>query len=317
MLKSGLSVGFLFALAGSAYGTDLPNFSRYSIVNDRYSFSSGIGYSWIKADEIVYENGNRVSHLFWASQVPVVTGELRFKPAHNLTMHMRAKVGFAGTSKMDDYDWAGDYFRSYQFDDWTHHSSHKSVSLDRYIAADVAVGYDFDINDAHTANLNGGFKYSNIRWTAYGGDFNYSIYGFRDFQITLPDRTKGITYEQRFPALFLGGHWSADFGKLSFSALGRVGTTVSAKDLDHHWERSLLFDEKFDSAPFIEIGATANFDVSTQVQLFAAANYEKYWEMRGDADYTITSTGEQGTTLGAAGADFRSFTLSGGLKVTF
>src|SRR5690554_5738894 len=261
MLKSGLSVGFLFALAGSAYGTDLPDFSRHSIVNDRYSFSSGIGYSWIKADEIAYKRGNRISHVFWETQAPVVTAELGFNPIHNFTVHARGKIGFAGGGEMNDYDWLEDYFRSYQFEDWTDHSRDENINLDRYINADVAVGYDFHVNNVHTINLNGGLKYTNIKWTSFGSELTYSVFGYRDFQLRTSDSERGISYEQRLPALFLGAQWSADYEKLSFSALGRLGTTVSPEGIDHHWQRDTLFNQKLDGAPFLEVNAVANYRV--------------------------------------------------------
>ncbi|NKC48183.1 omptin family outer membrane protease [Ochrobactrum anthropi ATCC 49188] len=41
-----------------------------------YTFSGGIGYSWIKADEIVYDQDNRISHLIWKSQMPVLSGKI-------------------------------------------------------------------------------------------------------------------------------------------------------------------------------------------------------------------------------------------------
>lgn len=130
--------------------------------------SAGIGYAWIRADERVYAEGDRISHLIWKSQTPVISGEIDFRSDTGLTVAARARVGVAGTGKMDDYDWIDDYFKSYRFEDWTHHSHH-SVELERYFTGDIAIGYDFVLNDDNTLNLSGGLKYTNIKFNSYGG----------------------------------------------------------------------------------------------------------------------------------------------------
>jgi outer membrane protease len=317
MLKAGLSGAFLLALAGNAFGGDLTTRLGYATENDRYFLSAGIGYSWIKADEIVYEQGHKSSHLFWASEAPIVSAEMRLNPYRNFTLRGRAKMGLKGKSTLDNYDWMGRYWRSSDFDDWTHHSHHDSIDLERYLSADFSGGYDFHVSDIHTINLHGGFKYTNIQWSEYGGTFVYSNTGFRADKGTHRYGKKGITYEQRFPAWFVGPVWSADYGRLSLSALGRLGATVAARDIDYHWLRSRSFAQKYEPARFMEISATARYRLADQVQIFAAAGFEKHSEMRGDTYLSNLETGRQRVYKDAGGATLQSITVSAGLKLLF
>ncbi|RWK69722.1 MAG: omptin family outer membrane protease [Mesorhizobium sp.] len=55
--------------------------------------------------------------------------------------------------------------------DWSDQSIHPDTRLDRYINLDMAAGPDFVINDATVINLHGGFKYTNMKWKAYGGSY--------------------------------------------------------------------------------------------------------------------------------------------------
>jgi outer membrane protease len=317
MLKSGITGGFLLALAGSAFGADLTPPFTYTSENERFSLSTGIGYSWIKADEISYSQGNRVGQLFWAARTPVVTAEMGLKPYGNFTLHARGKVGFKGGGKLDNYFWEPDFAMGFDFDNWTDHTHTDDVRLDRYLSADVAAGYDFHMNDAHTVNLHGGFKYMNSQWLGFGGTSISSISEFRDSELSMSKRLNSVTYEQRLPALFGGANWSAEFGKLSLSALGRLGATAFAQDTTHHWLSAALMKKSFNPAMFMEIGATANYQVAKQAKLFAAAGFEKHWKMKGDTTLKVLNTGDEVLLNDAAGATFQSVTISAGLKVSF
>jgi outer membrane protease len=129
------------------------------------------------------------------------------------TVKANAQVGFSGSTYMEDYDWLEPFAQAGAPDDqWSDRSRHSNTDLDRYINLDVAVGRDFAVNDTTLVNLHGGFKYTNVKRTSYGGDFVYSTNGFRDDVGNLPDGEKGITYEQRYPGLFVGGEASTRFG---------------------------------------------------------------------------------------------------------
>ncbi|MGU3399206.1 omptin family outer membrane protease [Brucellaceae bacterium D45D] len=293
----------------------LEGFTYKKAENDLF-FIGGIGYTWLKSDEIVYVGGNRISHLFWQSQMPVLTAAFKANPYDKITLMGRVKIGLSGSHKMDDYDWVEPYFKSYDFDDWTDLSISDEVNLERYINLDIALGRDFELNKNNIVNLHGGFKYTNIKWTAMGGEFIYSENGFRDYTGRFPER-KGITYEQRFPGVFLGAEWTLKMERLSFSLLGRVGATFSAKDIDNHWLRDLRFTEKFEARPFIDTQLEVAYAFTPRTNVYLSAGYEEYFRMKGDAFIDDRSTGQTSFSANSAGTGLRSFTLGAGLKVAF
>lgn len=192
-----LSTLALFSFVSFANAADKSQDFKYSNIDKTFTFLGGVGYTWVKAEEIVYYGEDQISHLFWQSQMPVLTGAFRAAPMDNVTVFGRVKVGLGGSHKMEDYDWMGEHFKSYAFDDWTHRSVHDQTELDRYINLDIAVGHDFEINQHNVFNLHGGFKYTNVKWTASNGQYVYSDTGFRKDVGKFSE--KGISYEQNFP----------------------------------------------------------------------------------------------------------------------
>ncbi|MBJ6133180.1 omptin family outer membrane protease [Ochrobactrum sp. Q0168] len=298
-----------------AFAADKPADLQYTNIDKSFTFLGGVGYTWVKADEIVYSGGNRISHLFWQSQMPVLTGAFRAEPINNITMFGRAKVGLGGSHQMADYDWLYPHLKSYDFDDWTDLSISNETDLDRYINVDIAVGHDFDINQYDVFNLHGGFKYTNVKWTSSNSRYVYSRDGFRDKTGVLSG--KGISYEQSLPALFVGGEWRSTFEKWSFSLLGRVGATVAAKDIDDHWRGNKRFTDTFGSQPFLDTEAEVSYAFTERAQVYFSAAYEKYFRMRGDTTMENRATGEVKSFPDDAGAGLQSFTLGGGVKVSF
>lgn len=291
----------------------------YTSADRELSFVGGVGYVWLKADEVVYgPEGDRLSHLFWKTHAPVLTGSVRAEFAPRWKIMGNAVVALSASGDMKDYDWFGPYFKSYDFDDWTHRSA-SETSLDRYVNVDVAVGRDFDLSDAAQINLHAGFKYANVKWTAYGGSFVYSRTGFRQDIGSYPDGLRGISYEQRLPTLFAGAEASAKAGRLTFTGLVRGGITVGVTDTDHHWRRGLRFEEPFDAVPFLSLGGKVDYAVSEAMSLQISAGYERYFPSKGDPTvYSISSGAELlPARKDEAGLAFQAFTLSAGLKLSF
>ena len=172
-------------------------------INDDVSLSVGAGYSFIKGDEIVYDGDDRISHLIWESKSPTVTGGLDVEFASGWTLRAGGAVAVRGDSHMEDYDWLEPFRTSFDFEDWTHQSVHPDTRLHHYFTGDLAVGKDIRLGAA-TLNLHGGIKYTSVHWTAYGGTYTYSVAGFRDQSGGFPDGERGISFQQRYPGVFLG-----------------------------------------------------------------------------------------------------------------
>jgi len=291
----------------------------YSAADQGIVVVGGIGYSWLEGNELVYDNfGNRISHLIWETQAPVLTLEANGRLGGGWTLAANASLGFSGSTHMVDYDWIGAYWQGFNFEDWTHRSLHPNTSLDRYLDFNVAAGHDFALSEATTINLHGGFKYSNIKWTSTGGTFVYSSTGYRANTGTFPD-TPGITYEQRLPGLFLGLSGTSIHGNWTFSGHVRGGATIGATAIDHHWLRDLRFDEEYTPVPFVSLAAKADYSMSHTTSVYLGLDYDRYFHTKSDVRMYNIPTGAPvgGAMEKGGGLDFTAFKLHGGVKVSF
>lgn len=281
-------------------------------------FQAGIGYAFLRGDELVYDGaGNRISHLIWESDAPVFTARARAALPGQWTLGGSVAIGGRGNSHMEDYDWLQG---NYAFDDWTDQSIHPATDLDRYITADIAVGRDFHIDENAIINLHGGFKYTNVKWSAYGGSFIYSsVGGFRDVVGAFADGESGISYEQRYPGFFLGAEATAASGAWTFSGLARGGLTVRSTAIDHHWMRDLRFDDKYSTVPFMSLSAELGYAFNASASVFLGGSFDQYFHRKGDTAIYDIPTGIEvgGPVVDGAGMKFRAATITGGVKIVF
>ena len=305
------------SIAGSAYAADGIDPLRFDSGDDTVSFQAGIGYTFLKSNELVYDAaGNRISHLIWESDAPVLTAKGKAKFYGNWTVGGSVTLGGFGNSFMEDYDWLQG---NYNFDDWTHQSLHPDTDLDLYLDLDVAVGHDFRVTDNATINLHGGFKYTNVKWASYGGSYIYSSGGgFRNDIGNFPD-VPAISWEQRMPGFFLGAEASAKSGNWTFTGLARGGLTLDSQGIDHHWMRDLRFIDRYDAIPFMSLGAQVDYAFGNGSSVFLAGNFDNYFHKKGDTSIYDIPTGAQvaGPLVDGGGMSFRALTLSGGFKMAF
>lgn len=308
-----LSVLFLTAGTLCAHAQE-----QFFEVEEAVRVSGGIGYSFIKGDEIVYDGaGNRISHLIWESQSPTVNATVQAEFANSWSLRAGGTVATFGNSHMEDYDWIDPFRMSYEFDDWTHRSVHPDTVLHHYFSGDIAVGRDVPVGNA-VFNLHGGVKYTSVHWTAYGGSYVYSNTGFRADTGSFADGVPGISFQQRYPGVFLGADLEASQGRWSFSGQLRGGVSIRASDTDHHWMRDLRFEERYGAIPFTTAAARVDYAFNDSATIFLAGNYEQYFHAIGDMTMYAISSGAQGPTLqNAAGMGLRAITVSGGLKAKF
>lgn len=284
-----------------------------------FSLAAGIGWTWLEGNELVYDDvGNRISHLIWETNAPVVTLAAKGEVMNNWTVSASGAVAFSGNSHMEDYDWL-DAAPSYEFDDWSDQSIHPDTRLDHYFTVDVALGRNFVLNPAATINLHAGFKYTDVKWTAYGGSYIYSDAGFRDDIGNFPDGERGISFQQRYPGFFVGAEATATSGAFTFTGLFRGGLTINASDTDHHWMRDLRFEDSYGIIPFVSASAKVDYQATDRISLFASAGLDKYFRTKGDTDMYDIPTGDfiDGTFVDGAGMDFMAITLQAGARFRF
>lgn len=286
----------------------------------RLSLTTGIGYLQATADEIVYGGPSRdgeLSHLIWdVEHAAIWHVEGRLKATPDLDLFARFATHLDADGYLVDYDWLG------TGDDWTDRSLHDDTALDHYFQTDAGAAWTFHESEALSLAAQFGFRYTDISFTARGGDFVYSTDPtgglFRDDRGSFPAGEPGISYRQQWPGLYLGPEatWARD--RFSVKAGGLAGIALSPSDRDHHWDRNLLFVEDFESRGFFGAHLALTQALTDSVSLNLEALYE-YWQLaKGSTRVTDTATGEVEIYSGeAAGARLESWQLRLGVSVAF
>ncbi|SMF00415.1 plasminogen activator [Tistlia consotensis] len=280
----------------------------------RFTLSGSIGVALLQADQYLFEDdGSYASHLIWKSDpVPVATFEAGWQGEGHWAVLGSLSVALDHTGYMEDYDW---------FDpgrDWTHRSQHPDTDLERYVALDLGARYDLLRRDEGTFGLRAGFRYTDVKWTAYGGNYVYSSDGgFRDLTGSFSPE-KGITFHQMLPAFYLGPSGSARIGRATFSASLVGGLTFAGSATDDHWRRDLHFELDLGEAPYLGVQARLDYPLASAVSLFLNADYQRNFLMRGPYTAEDTTTGASEYIPGnPSGAAFQSLRLDAGLSLRF
>jgi plasminogen activator len=321
-----IAVGLLLGTPLSALAEDLvlpEDGSVEAELADGVTLRGGIGLLALEANEFVYDaagSDTRLSQLIWQSTSPVLTAGLDVSLPEGWTFSASAQIAMGGNGYMEDYDWIAPYATGTGDDDWSHRSQHDDTALESYFNGSIIVGHDLPMeNDGVRLNINGGFKYTDVKWAASGGSFVYSVGGFRNLAGDLVDEPV-ITYRQVFPALIMGVNGEVTDGGWTFSGGAHAGVTFNAKDIDHHWMTipARLFEDSLQMAPLLSAEASVGYQVREGMQLFLAGSVEKMFTARGDTTISNISNGNLlGSLSDQAGADLFAATISFGVKATF
>jgi omptin len=300
---------FLAALGVDAAADDM----KLQSIDGTVTFSGSFGLTAIKAHELVYGGGGRrVSRLTWESEtVSTINGAVEIDLPQQWYLRADTSFGFAGDGFMADYDWMN------PGQPWTHRSQHPDTRLTHYIAARIEVGRDILSYDGTDLGVGAGFKYTDVRWTAWGGSFIYSSSGFRDSRGDFADDEKGISYRQSWPVPYLGINLDHASGPWTFSSALQGGVAIGGRDIDDHWVRSLRFYDRFEAAPALALSGSVNYAVWNNASVFLSGSLEQIFRAEGDTEMVDTTTGGRTMFRNGAGGDFRSMTVSFGLKGKF
>ena len=283
-------------------------------------FSGSVGVVTLEANEYVYPSAGSadlLSKLIWKSTAPMATLAIDLGLPQNWTLSAKAMAAIDGGSIMDDYDWTGTYFVSYDEKDWTHHSVSENTHLDWYFNGNLLLGYNVIAEDDVTVNVNGGFEYTDVQWAAVGGSYVYSETGYRADVGNFPN-TPAITYRQQFPSAVIGVDGKFEQDGWTFEAGAKAGLTFNAKGIDDHWLRSLRFEDTLNSAALLAANVGMSYEVSDNLSVFFNGTVEKIFNNRGNETATDTTSGA--TVFSATdivGADLFSASASIGLKGKF
>lgn len=292
-----------------------PQSTHYASPDETVRIDAGIGAMYLEGNEKVLSGNYTVSHLIWQTTTPVLRGSVAVDMGA-FSVRAEGSVAGFGSSYMEDYDWLkGDD----TFDNWSHRSQHSDTNLDWYYTGAASVGYKLVEDDTATVRAHAGFKYTDVKWTAYGGSYVYSSNaGFRDIVGSIPDGAPAISYRQQLPELFLGVDGEERYGNFLVGGLLRGGMTFLSVATDDHWLRDLQFVDHLYVAPTMTAGLDIGYALGPNAELTLAARYDHIFEQRGDTTtYDIPTGVQNGFYPGAGAGALRSAEVTAGIRGSF
>jgi outer membrane protease len=316
---SSIAIAAIFVAGASNVALAQPDTARFGAGDT--TISATVDYLDLFGDELVYygpTDSRLLSRLLWETTALGVTLAGRHAVSDRFSLQASATFGLLADSYMENYDWLA---RDAPFfiDDWTHRSRHPDTDLDHYMALDIAARLEIARDQTKSVGLIGGILYTDVKWSAYGGDFVYSSGGFRDTIGNFPDGLLGISYQQILPAAYAGIAGSLQHGDWTVDGMARIGVTFGANDIDHHWLRDLKFTEDYPSSLYFGLSANVAYQLRERIALTLGVQYDHYATMKGPTLMTAISDGSfVGYIPGdAAGAAFNALKLSAGVKGRF
>jgi plasminogen activator len=284
----------------------------YAALTDRLSAETYLGYLSGESRENVYGDGRKVSRLDWTiDNAAIVGAKLNYAATGWLSLGLGGWTTFASDNTMTDYDWS-DPSR----DVWTDRSHHPNTSLER--------AFEFDLSAAaRIAEWSGfridgllGYQVRNYKWRASDGSYVYSTNGFRDSRGEFNGPM--VDYQQwwRTPYIGLGAGYAMPGLRLSGKVI--ASPFAQASDDDVHIENAQRFTGEFGDSTMAAVSLRAEHDLTERLMLTGEANYQKFWEARGDM--TVSYLNLDGWTSeipDSAGASNETLILSLGLAYRF
>jgi outer membrane protease len=297
----------MFSLPAAVHAEDMLLTSADGAVVFRGSY----GITAIEANELVYQGKWKVSKLIWeSSAISTFTGQAKVD-FDQFFLRATGTIGINGDGHMRDYDWV------IQDKPWTHRSVHPDTRLNHYFTGTIEAGREVLSYDGTTVSLGGGVKYTDVKWTAWGGSYVYSSSGFRDLKGDFPDNEKGISYRQQWPVPFLGIDLTHSEGPWTFAGAFQGGVAVNGKGTDDHWMRDLRFIDHVETTPAVMITGSAEYEVRPNTAFFVSGAFDQIIRGRADTDMIDTLNGGKRKFPDGAGADYMSVTVSLGLRGKF
>jgi|SRR6185312_16381172 len=282
----------------------------------RISVTAGIGYMTDSAREMVYDtpSGDRISQLNWRIQNALV---LRGTATIHLTDWLSAALGgwtkIDSNNLMDDYDWLVPPYTQ-----WSDHSHHPDTQLNKANQGDLSLAARLYNADGWALSLTAGYQWTGFKWSAYGGHYVYSIFGFRDSVGDFTPGELGITYSQVFKAPYVGISGTYDLNEdWQFSAALRGSPwVVAASDIDHHVLRDLIFHDRSNKSRMIAVSAGAAYNINARAQIGATIEYQAYLLGKGPTRMLDQTTGIVSVFSGDA-SGISNNTLTAMLNITY
>jgi plasminogen activator len=281
-------------------------------LTDRLSAEAYLGYMSGESQELVYGDTGKISQLNWTIEnAAIVGGRLSYAATGWLSLGVGGWTSFASDDTMVDYDWLLS-----DRDGWSDRSTHPNTSLERAFEFDLsAAGRIADWRGLRVDGLLG-YQVRNFKWRASDGNYTYSSFGFRDNEGQFEGPV--VDYQQwwRTPYVGLGAGYALPGLRLSGKVIASPFAQV--EDADVHIENAQRFTGDFGDTTMTAVTLRAEHDLTENMMLTGEANYQKFWEARGDMTVSyLNLDGWTSTLADAAGASNETLILSLGLAYRF
>ncbi|NTB97452.1 omptin family outer membrane protease [Agrobacterium tumefaciens] len=272
----------------------------------------------LRATETVHIGGRKLSELEWETKNAVaLRGSLGLELAPGWRVKAEGRVGFEGDGYMTDYDWVWPFSRDSSKDNWSHRSQHDDTRLDHYFSGNLELNRMLLDDPQQYLSAGVGFRYTDVQWSAYGGNAVYSVFSPRDFSGKFKDGLKGITYRQQIPVFYGNLTGGQRFGNWSLNLGLEGGAMVYGKATDDHWLRDMRFTDKFDVAGMFGVKAGVAYDLTENASIYLDGAYDYTSLGRGDTHYSGAGAGNLSSEKNAGGGDLQSIFVGMGVKGRF
>ena len=281
-------------------------------LGDRLTAEGYLGHLSGDSDELVYNDGERVSRLTWTIENALVVGtRVNYAATDWLRFGVGGWASLSSDNTMNDYDWLRD-----DREGWSDWSTHADTSLERAFEIDLSA--QARVVEWRGAWFDGllGYQLRNFKWQASNGSYIYSQMGFRDDE----GRFSGplVDYEQWWRTPYLG--IAAGYALPGLRLSGRVIASPFAQvsDEDTHILNDQRFEGHFGATQMAAVTFRAEHDLTERWMLTGEANYQKFWEANGDMNvYYLNLDGWNSELNDAAGASNTTMMFSLGLNYRF
>jgi plasminogen activator len=281
-----------------------------------FTLRVGTGYLTGESNEMVYwpdVNNHKASELTWKIDNLFMIGfgaSLRTGKWFTVNFDGWFKIT-DGDGTMDDYDWRQP---GGPWTDWSHHED-----------TDVTDGSMIDINGevsflrTSVVTLNGilGYKRDNFGWVSRGGEYIYSVNGFRDADGSFNDNALAISYEQTLEVPYFGVGIKADFGKSKLDVRTIFSPFVKGEAVDHHHMRNLVTYDDFSDGDIIGVDVAGSYMFSDNFSMEVGLSFQSYDTMQGDSEWHYNDVGQVVFVNDGAGMDQESAMMSVSFLYTF
>ncbi|QPB24857.1 omptin family outer membrane protease (plasmid) [Rhizobium sp. 007] len=301
---------FLMATPSFAAADDV----LFSSDGGNFILFGGIGVANIKAQEFVYDGDHKNSQLNWKSKgVTLFTGGVDAQIDNDWSLQGSVNVGTGGNGHMVDLDWM-----YYSRDDWSNRSIHPKTELDHYVAGAIELDRIIYGDDTSSIAVGAGYRYTDVKWNAYGGSGIYSSEGkFRDAPWKVPDGARLSSYRQKIGVGFLSLSGEHVLGDLTISGALQTGLSFGIKDIDDHWLLNDRYHDYMDPAPAIGATVAVNYALTPATSLYLSGSFDRVFGSRGDTKKYDGKTRKNEFYKDGAGATFQRTSISFGLKSRF